>query len=76
MDILGTLMRPKQGNHIIINMSYRFKTLTRAESGAKITLPHFAAVVLENLVMCYGLKIIHTDNGKQFTSRYLQHCVP
>lgn len=52
-------------------MTDKFGKLTRAIPVPKITAPHVATVVLENLIKPYGIPIvISNNNGRQFVSEF------
>lgn len=64
-------MRTWQGNRFIFVVTDRLTKLTRAVTVAKVTVPHVAAMSLENLITPIGTPdIILTDNGKKFTSKF------
>lgn len=64
-------MRTDQGNRSIIVMMGRFTKLTRQIPVAKVTVPHIAAVVLENCIVDHGvLVVVLADDGKRFTVKF------
>ena len=71
MDILGPLPRTKHGKRFILVVTDRFTKLTKTESLRTITSLSVAKAFCRIWVYNYGTpKVLLTDNGTQFTSRF------
>lgn len=76
MDILGPLPRTKAGKRFILVITDRFTKLTKTEALRTITALSVAKAFCRTWVYNFGTpKIVLTDNGSQFASRFfLQVC--
>ena len=76
MDILGPLPRTKHGKRFILVITDRFTKLTKTEPLRTITSLAVAKAFCKTWVYNFGTpKVLLTDNGTQFTSRFfMQVC--
>lgn len=56
LDILGPIPKTKDGNQYEILITDRYKKLPRAIPVTKTAVPHVAAVVLDHLIIPYGIQ--------------------
>ena len=72
MDLLGPLIRTPRGNEFILIITDRFSKLVKAVPMSSTTGYNVARAFLRNWVFNYGApRSVLTDNGKQFTSKFL-----
>ena len=74
MDILGPLPRTKHGKRFILVVTDRFTKLTKTEALRTITSLSVAKAFCKTWIYNFGTpKVLLTDNGTQFTSRFFMH---
>jgi len=73
IDILGPLAKTKQGHRFVLVITDGFRKLTVVIPLARIEAHDVARAFVENWVFRYGPpKILISDNGKQFASKFFQ----